>query len=188
MAPAVLPSCPHLPPPRAAMDWRDLRAHGTDRGPEFYLTALRYGHYLWRQGRAARAILCLDRAMGADLRGPGGAAARAAWPLPYAALTWMLEQAPPGVFLGNPRIHYQHLAARMNNPRRDQRRWRAWACGALARRVRPQWPGDPGFAGREPGVAVIAARLRRHGSAGEAALWRRVLARSGRAPRHPAAG
>ena len=157
------------------MDWRALRAHGASRGPDFYLTALRYGHFLWRRGRPARAILCLDRAMGADLRGRRGASVRPAWPLPYAALAWILGHVPPGVFLGNPRVHFEHLAMRMNEPRRDLRRWRAWACWAITRRVRPELPGDPVFAGRTPTLATIAARLRRHGSVAEAGLWRRVL-------------
>jgi len=157
------------------MDWRALRAHGGDRGPEFYLTALRYAHFLWRRGRPARAILCLDRAMGADLRGRRGAAVRSAWPLPYAALAWILGRVPPGVFLGNPRVHFEHLAARMNAPRRELRRWRAWACWAITRRVRPDLAGDPEFADRLPTPATIAARLRRHGSAAEIRMWRRVL-------------
>jgi len=168
------------------MDWRDLRAHGSDRGPAFYLTALRYGHYLWRRGRVARAILCLDRALGADLDGPGGGPVLTDWPLPYAALAWMLQRTRPGVFLGNPRIHYQHLAARMNEPRRELRRWRAWACGAIVRRVCPDLPADAGFAGREPTVTLIAAQLRRHGSAAEAAWWRRVLTECRAAPRQSA--
>jgi len=170
-----LPRCPHLPPPPAAMDWRALRAHGGDRGPEFYLTALRYGHFLWRRGRPARAILCLDRALGADLRGRRGASARSAWPLPYAALAWILGRVPPGVFLGNPRVHFEHLALRMNEPRRDLRRWRAWACWAITRRVRPHLPGDPRGRAHEPDEATIGAQLARHGGAAEAALWRGVL-------------
>ncbi len=104
------------------MDWRDVRAHGADRGPAFYRTMLEYSHYLWQRGRAARAVLCLDRAFGADLeptdRGPDAGA----WPLPFAALAWILARTPPEVFLGNPRVHYQHLAVRMNEPRREHRR------------------------------------------------------------------
>jgi hypothetical protein len=88
-----------------------------------------------------------------------------------------MHHAPAGVFIGNPRVHYQHLADRMNEPRRDQRRWRAWACWALARRLRPEWPGDPRHAVVEPTFAEIAARLDAHGIAGETALWRSVLER-----------
>ena len=155
------------------MDWRDLTAHGGDRGPAFYQTALEYGHHLWRSGRAARAILCLDRAFGAD---PGGADH---WPPPYAALAWILGHTPAGVFLGNPRVHFQHLAVRMNEPRREQRRWRAWACGAIAQRVLPHLPADPRDGMAEPDPARIGAQLLRHGRPGEAALWQAVWERGG---------
>ena len=68
----------------------------------------------------------LDRAFGADLA--PGEPVLAAWPLPYAAMAWLLQHTPPETFIGNPRVHFQHLADRMNEPRREQRRWRAWAC------------------------------------------------------------
>jgi hypothetical protein len=111
----------------------------------------------------------------------------AQWPLPYAALAWLLGHTPPGVFLGNPRIHFQHLADRMNEPRREQRRWRAWACWAITRRVLPEMPGDPKRRGWEAGVRVIAARLVLHGLAAESALWRRALDQSGPAAHDPTA-
>ena len=118
-----------------------LTALGPDRGARFFLTSLTYGQYLWQRGLAARAILCVDRAFGADL--PGDAPVLHDWPMPYAALAWMLAHVPAGIFVGNPRVHYQHLADRMHEPRREQRRWRAWACWALTRRVRPAYPADP---------------------------------------------
>jgi len=119
--------CPHLPPPRAALDWRSLHVfrHG-NRNAEFYFACLEYAHLLWARGFPARAVLCLDRALGADLR--GDEAILREWPLPYAAMTWVLHHTPPDVFAGNPRVHFQHYAGRMNEPRREQRRWRAWAC------------------------------------------------------------
>ena len=172
--PVVAP-CPHLPPLRADLDWRALHLHrGEARGAEFYFSCLEYGQTLWCRGRAARAILCLDRAFGADLQ--GAEPVLAAWPLPYAALGWLLVHVPPEVFVGNPRVHFQHYAGRMNEPRREQRRWRAWACWALARAFRPQLPGDPRHAIREPAPDEIEPALRRHGHAGEAALWRSALA------------
>lgn len=154
------------------MDASALTALGADRGPGFYLTALTYGHYLWQRDLAARATLCLDRALGADLR--GDEAVLRDWPLPYAAMAWFLGHTPPDVFIGNPRVHFQHLADRMNEPRRDQRRWRAWACWALARAIRPEWPGDPRHRVVEPSLAEIAARLATHGLPGEATLWQSV--------------
>ncbi|MFA5057267.1 MAG: hypothetical protein WC485_04085 [Opitutaceae bacterium] len=167
-------SCPHLPPAPARMDWRDMRTHGSDRGPAFYLTALEYSQCLWQQGRPARAILCLDRAFGAELQ--GGASVLAQWPPPYAALAWLLAHTPPGVFLGNPRVHFQHLAGRMNAPRRELRRWRAWACWAISHRILPHLAGDPQHQIVEPTPAVIAEKLSRHGLPGETARWREVFA------------
>lgn len=172
-----LPPCPYLPPAPAAMSASALTAHGDDRDAGFYLTALTYGHYLWQRGQVARAILKLNRGFGADLA-PAEPVLRD-WPLPYLALGWILRHAPAGVFLGNPRVHFQHLADRMNEPRRNQRQWRAWACWALTRRVRPEFPPDPGHAVVEPSEDQISAALELHGHPGEAALWRSALAQPG---------
>jgi len=95
-------------------------------------------------------------------------------------MAWFMRHAPKGVFIGNPRIHFQHYADRMNQPRRDQRRWRAWASWALARKVMPELPGDPRHVVDEPSPEEIEARLRRHGIPGEAALWHDVWAHKGR--------
>lgn len=174
----MLAACPHLPIPRPGLDWRMLNAFGSrDRGERFYHSCLEYGNSLWRRRYAARAILCLDRAMGADLS--GDEPVLASWPMPYAAMAWIMRNSPHGVFLGNPRVHFQHYADRMNEPRREQRRWRAWACWALARRALPELPGDPRHRVEEPTVAEVAARLRRHGIPGEASLWGAELARLG---------
>lgn len=169
-----LPPCPYLPPPRTGMDWRALHVHREDlRGPEFYHDCLEYAHALWQRGLAARAILCLDRAFGADLRGDEDILR--AWPWPYAAMKWILRHTPPDIFIGNPRVHFQHYAGRMNEPRRDQRRWRAWACWAIAREVLPTLPGDPKHVVAEPTGAEIAQQLRRHGTPGEGELWQQVV-------------
>lgn len=172
-----LPPCPYLPPPRAGLDWRALhRFRECDRGPEFYFACLEYGHTLWQRGFAARSLLCLDRALGADLQGDEPILRE--HPLPYAAMAWLITHTPRGVFLGNPRVHFQHYADRMNEPRREQRRWRAWACWALARAVRPDLPGDPKHRVIEPSLDEIAAALRMHGHPGETELWRGELARA----------
>lgn len=118
-------------------------------------------------------MLCLDRALGADLHGAEPELRK--HPLPYAAMAWFLTHTPPGVFIGNPRVHFQHYADRMNEPRREQRRWRAWACWALTRRLRPDWPADPRHDVVEPSEDTIATGLEIHGLPGEAALWRRIL-------------
>jgi hypothetical protein len=174
----MLPACPHLPKPAPGIDWRRLHAHRTkERGAEFYLDCLEYAQDLWRQGRPARVLLCLDRALGADLRGDEPVLAD--WPLPYAAVAWILRHAPPGVFIGNPRVHFQHYAGRMNAPRREQRRWRAWACWALTRATLPSLHGDIKHRVVEPKLETIAAELSHHGIPGEAKLWRKVLAAGG---------
>ena len=176
-AAAPFPPCPHLPAPRAGLDWRALHVfRETDRGPEFYFACLEYGAELWRRGYAARALLCLDRALGAELVGDEPVLGE--FQLPYAAMAWLIAHTPPDVFLGNPRVHFQHYADRMNEPRREQRRWRAWACWALARAVRPDLPNDPKHQVVEPALGEIERRLREHGHVGEADLWRRELERA----------
>lgn len=178
--PTTPPPCPHLPVPRAELDWRALHQFRTrDRGEAFYFACLEYGHALWQKGFAARALLCLDRAFSAELEGPEPVLQQ--HPLPYAAMAWLIRATPSGVFLGNPRVHFQHYADRMNAPRRDQRRWRAWACWALARVIRPELPGDPKHRVVEPSLDDIAAGLSQHGHPGEAEQWRSVLATCGRA-------
>ncbi|MET0261948.1 MAG: hypothetical protein ABW223_03550 [Rariglobus sp.] len=171
----TLPACPHLPPPREQMDWRAFGEHGEARDADFYFTALEYGHYLWQRGFAARAILCLDRAMGADLRATDLVSQTS--PIPYAAMAWFLSHTPEGVFIGNPRVHFQHYADRLKAPRRDQRRWRAWACWAITRRLLPLLPNDPKHLVAEPAETEIAEALDTYGLPGESTLWRDVLSR-----------
>lgn len=156
------------------MDASALTAHGQARDAAFYLTALTYAQHLWLRGLAARAVLALDRALGADLQGDEPVLRQ--WPLPYAAQAWLLRHTPDDVFLGNPRVHFQHLADRMNEPRREQRRWRIWACWAICRIVRPDFPADPKHAVREPSREDIRNKLRLHGIPGEAAWWEKVVA------------
>lgn len=161
-----------------------MDVHGTDRGPAFYETALRYGHSLWLQGYPARAILLLNRAMGADIRGTEPFVIR--YPLPYRAMAWLLIHHRPDQFIGNPRRHWQHLATRMSGPRSGIRTWRAWACWQLARIVLPDCPADDlqirneGI--REPLEEEIAARLDALGLPGETTLWR-TACRDARASR-----
>ncbi|HUG12945.1 MAG TPA: hypothetical protein VMM36_18150 [Opitutaceae bacterium] len=166
-------ACPHLPPPREGMDWSHFRVHGIRRDGAFYRTAIEYGHFLWNRGLPARAMLCLDRALGSNLRGDERELIE--WPLPYRAMAWILAHAPPDVFIGNPRVHFQHLADRMPGPRREQRAARAWACWVIARAVLPHLPGDPRHDVVEPTEDEVALLLEKHGIAGEVALWRSVV-------------
>lgn len=171
---ARFPACPTLPVPRPNLDWRTLHIFRHEaRGAEFYAACLEYGAALWERGFAARAMLCLDRAFGAELAADDPILQQ--WPLPYAAMVWLMRHTPDDVFIGNPRVHFQHYADRLREPRRDQRKWRAWACWALACAVRPDWPGDPKHQVAEPSIGLIAAELDRHGHPGEAALWSATL-------------
>ena len=155
------------------MDWRHLASHGEQRDAAFYLSALEYGHYLWQGGYAARAILCLDRAMGAEITAHDEVAR--SWPIPYAAMAWFLTHTPEDVFIGNPRVHFQHYADRLKAPRREQRRWRAWACWAITRRLHPQLGADPKHQVIEPTETQIAAALAEHGHPEENTRWLIVL-------------
>jgi hypothetical protein len=169
-----LPRCPFLPEPRAGLDWRALHAfRERERGVEFYQLCLEYAQVLWQRGLPARALLCLDRAFGADLR--GHEPELKTLPLPYRPLAWILRSVPEGVFIGNPRVHFQHYADRMNEPRRECRRWRAWACWAIARSIRPDWSGDPRHVVVEPSIDAIETGLRAHGHDGESERWRKTF-------------
>lgn len=156
------------------MNWRDLnRFKADDRGPEFYETCLDYSQVLWRKRLPARAILCLDRAWGADLK--GDELILKSWPLPYQALVYILQTAPADAFLGNPRVHFQHYADRLGEPRLEQRKWRSWACWALSCKARPDFPGDPDHDVEEPTLENITQKLETHGHPGETILWQSVL-------------
>lgn len=156
------------------MDWRVYQRHGEKRGADFYGTCLEYAHDLWRRGLPARALLCLDRAMGADVTARDPVVG--SWPMPYAAMAWIMREVPRELFCGNPRVHFQHYADRMNEPRKAVRAWRAWACWALACRVRPDLPGDPRHLVQEPTLADIGQGLRDHGLPDEAEHWQLLLA------------
>lgn len=164
--------CPHLPPAPAVLDWRELHRHGADRGPDFFLSALTYGQHLWQRGLAARALLAVDRALFADVPTP------TPWPLPYRALRWLMTHADPVALVGNPRVHYQHLAGRLRGPRANQQRARAWAVWQLARLAHPEWPGDSRHPVAEPTPAEIATALDQHGLPGETALWQAAASKA----------
>jgi hypothetical protein len=151
------------------MDWRALRRHGDERGAEFYLSALTYGQHLWQRGLAARALLATDRALLADLA--PDEPVLSTWPLPYLALRWIMVNATAEALVGNPRVHYQHLAGRLRGPRAAQQCARAWAAWHLARLANPAWPGDPTHAVNEPSLPEIRQALATHGLPGEVEVW-----------------
>ena len=165
--------CPFLPAINddETLDHSLLRRHGSARDAAFYFDALRYGHFLWHQGHAGRALLALTRALYADV--PASDDILRTWPLPYSALFWILRNHTSDDFPGNPRLSYQHQACRLRGERQELRVARAWAVWALACAARPQHPGDP--ACPELSVAEITALLDRWGHPGESQLWQKIL-------------
>lgn len=166
--------CPHLPASEQGSNWRSLnKFRDQDRGEGFYYACLQYGQALWERRLAGRAILCLDRAMGAELDGAEPVLEK--WPIPYEALIWILESCPKEDFVGNPRVHFQHYADRLKGYRVEQRRWRAWACWRLTCITTPHWPGDPKHLVSSPSDECISRGLRLHGIPGEEAKWSNLL-------------
>ena len=165
--------CPYLPIPDGTLNWHHLRQPDGNRGPAFYLCCLEYAQYLWLNHTPARSLLAIDRALFADVKGDEEQLKR--WPLPYAGVVWIIRHATDRDFLGNPRIHFQHLADRINDPNRQIKKWRAWACWYLVRRNRPDLEGDPQHAVEPPPERLVADALQRHGIPNESDLWKSVL-------------
>ncbi len=155
------------------MTAESLSTLGSDRGELFYGTALRYAHSLWLRGFPARALLVLNRALGCELH--GNETELISWPLPYAALCWILKNASPGQYIGNPRIHYQHLASRVRGPRKELRQGRAWACWWIARQCKPEFSPDYKAMVPEPSRDEVATLLKQLGIKGEDELWKKAL-------------
>ncbi len=164
--------CPYLPSCGRPLSWRDLAECREEGGAELYRLCLEYGQQLWLDGLPARALLAVDRALYCDVA--GSAEVLQAYPLPYAAIRWLVSQ-PSDAFTGNARVHYQHLADRVRGERADIKKWRAWAAWALVRRACPELPSDPKHVVTEPTHVDITAGLHTHGIAGEASLWRQCL-------------
>lgn len=169
--------CPHLPVPGRPLTAASVNAAGRDRGPAFYFLALECAQSLWLAGLPAQSLLLINRALSADLHGDEPVLHD--WPVPYAAAAWVMRHRDPDHFIGNPRRHYQHLATRMVEPRRELRTWRAWACWAIARVVDPTLPADEKQLTHEgvvePSWEAIADHLHRLGLPGESTRWREAL-------------
>ena len=170
-SPQMRSACPLLPELRIELDYRELRRHEHRRDGGFYFSALCYAQQLWRSGHAGRALLALTRALYADLN--GDEPDLLAWPLPYDAFRWILENHDSDDFPGNPRLSFQHQACRIRGLRGDTRSARAWALWAIVCRVRPQLPSDPTCPERE--AADIAVLLEKSGLAGEVILWKNSM-------------
>lgn len=171
--------CPHLPAIATPWPAATLAAFpGNAPAADFYLTALRCAQSRWLDGLPAQALLMLNRAFSIDLPPDSPILLSAAWP--YDAVAWILRHAPPDAFLGNPRRHYQHLATRMNpGPLRDLRVARAWACWAICRHTRPDFPADTAQLEsenlREPAHAAIHTALTRHAGPRESQTWQAAM-------------
>jgi len=141
--------------------------------PLFYLKALQYGHYLWQNKHAGRAILAITRALYTNI--DEEAPVLREWPLPYAALKWIITHHCSDDFPGNPRISFQHQATRLRGQREQVRRARAWAVWALIRKARPSLPGDINDPVEEPEEHQILAQLSEFGHRNEARIWKKVM-------------
>ena len=176
-------ACPLLPGVDRVLTAEVTAVFKRSYNVDFYLAALRYAQSLWLEGKAAQALLQLNKSLMAELS--GGEDAVLTWPLPYAAKCWVMENCPADEFLGNPVRHYQHLATRMRGPRSELRRWRAWACFHLAEAVVDQEanPRDQLQITREgvevPGFDEVLAHLARLGIPREEDLVREVAAGRG---------
>lgn len=178
------PPCPWLPDVEHPIGASAMKCLGKERGEPFYLQALKCAQSLWRRGLPAQSVLLLNRAFSADL--DGSESVLSEWPLPYAAMHWVLSSKREGDFVGNPRRHFQHLATRMVEPRRELRTWRAWACWTYACQLFPDCPADILQIEREgvvePTQEQIGDRLSLLGIPGERELWMAVLRGPGLEP------
>ena len=165
--------CPYLPAPDTQMTCRCLTESRKADEATFYFEALRYGHYLWLNGHAGRSILALTRALYADVSATSPILSK--WPLPYAAIQWIVAHHSSDDFPGNPRISFQHQATRLRGHRRELRRTRAWAVWALIRKARPTLRKDHKQIIEEPTTDWIEAQLRDKGHPNESAVWQAAL-------------
>lgn len=170
----VLPPCPLLPDVTHPLGHMVTRVHASAKCGRFYHAALCYAQSLWREAKPAQAILQLNKAFMADLR--GDEEELRVNPPPYAVLVWFLENRPDGLFLGNPVRHFQHLATRVTGERKEIRAWRAWACFHLARRILPpdEFPPDQEQIEQErvvfPDWELVLDRIRGEGWPGEVGI------------------
>lgn len=164
----------------AVVTAEDMGTFAGSYDDRFYEAALRYGQSLWLEGKAAQALLQMNKALMADLSGEEDVLRN--YPLPYAAKRWVIEHCPAEEFLGNPVRHYQHLASRMSGPRAELRTWRAWGCFHLSAALLPaaDYPRDERQIEREelaiPEWLETLEQLASLGLPGESDLLREVVA------------
>ena len=169
----MIEPCPYLPEADPSMDWRSMQSSKSISATQLYLTALTYGQVLWLKNLPARALLAIDRALLTDLSGNEPELKQ--WPLPYRVMAWMIAHYDDDAFVGNPRVHFQHLATRVRGDRKEQRKWRAWACWRIACLQRPWLPGDEKQGIQEPHQEEIEGGLKDYGIDGELDTWLSVI-------------
>ena len=175
--------CPLLPEVDRVFKATDIHALGADRGPVFYETSLLYAQSQWRVGLPAQAMLQLNRAFATCLSMEEPVLQRL--PLPYHAMAWLMQNRQEGLFIGNPRRHFQHLATRMVEPHKELRTWRAWACWYMSKVILPEdeHPADLKQVRQEgvikPTFFNIRENLLRLSPANDAAMWLEALAGTG---------
>lgn len=174
-------ACPYLPEVEGVLGVEVVACLRGRYDAEFYEACLRYAQSLWLEGKPAQAMLQLNRAFTADFSGEESVLQD--WPLPYAAMVWVMTKAEEGEFLGNPVRHFQHLATRMSGPRAELRKWRAWACFCLAEGVleHGDFPRDEKQIEKEgveiPSLKEVLRQLEAWGLTGEAVLIQDLLGR-----------
>lgn len=170
--------CPYLPVPETPVSALSARSLARQqRGAQFYELRLAYAQTKLMQNFPAQAILQLNRAFSSNLEENAEVLDR--WPLPYAAMAWILDARPDrqGMFLGNPRRHWQHYATRMSGQLAELRIWRSWACWWLCEGRLPmrEFPIDQKQIEDEniglPGRDTVVEKLRHFGLRGEAEIW-----------------
>jgi hypothetical protein len=172
------PACRFLPEVTHPHGHMITRVLGGMKCHRYYFAALSYAQSLWREGKPAQAILQLNKAFMADLRGDEEVIEK--HPPPYAALVWILQNRPENRFLGNPVRHFQHLATRVSGERKEIRSWRAWACFHLSQRALPgeEFPPDEEQIEKEtvvfPTWEKVVAAIREMGWRGEAVVLEEV--------------
>lgn len=124
--------CPILPQIRHPLPIHHSRSHRLECSLAYYTACLELAQSRWMAQHPAQAILQLDKSMMALLTRDHPILER--YPIPYVAIRWIMENAPPAGYLGNPVRHFQHLASRMSprQPQPELRSYRAWACYHIA--------------------------------------------------------
>ena len=158
---------PYLPKASSNLNAFHTKSRRKECGTEYYVACLELSNSYWVKGKQAQAILQINKAFLANIT---------FFPFqpPYAALKWFLENRLKNKFIGNPVRHFQHLATRMNNPRKQLRTWRAWACFIIAESVLPRddFPRDEEQIKNEklviPDKTFVAMNLKEYGLIGEA--------------------